>query len=80
LKQDCAFAAVMAVLLLSSCGDKKPAPDAASAAAPDVSVAVAKVASKNLVQTLTISSELVPFQEIDVYAKESGYVTDLRVD
>ena len=80
MKQDCAFAAVMAVLLLSSCGDKKPAPDAASAAAPDVSVAVAKVASKNLVQTLTISSELVPFQEIDVYAKESGYVTDLRVD
>jgi RND family efflux transporter MFP subunit len=29
---------------------------------------------------LTISSELVPYQEIDVYAKESGYVTDLRVD
>lgn len=30
--------------------------------------------------TLTLSSELVPFQEIDVYAKESGYVKQLLVD
>ncbi len=29
---------------------------------------------------LTISSELVPYQEVDVYAKESGYVTELKVD
>ena len=29
---------------------------------------------------LTLSSELVPFQEIDVYAKESGYVKELNVD
>jgi len=29
---------------------------------------------------LTVSSELVPFQEIDVYAKEAGYVKDLLVD
>jgi RND family efflux transporter MFP subunit len=29
---------------------------------------------------LTISSELVPFQEIDVYAKESGFVSKLNVD
>ena len=29
---------------------------------------------------LTVSSELVPYQEIDVYAKESGYVKDLLVD
>ncbi len=31
-------------------------------------------------QQITISSELVPFQEIDVYAKESGYVKQLLVD
>ncbi len=31
-------------------------------------------------RTLTVSSELVPFQEIDVYAKESGFVKDLNVD
>ncbi len=29
---------------------------------------------------LTVSSELVPFQEIDVYAKEAGYVKELSVD
>jgi RND family efflux transporter MFP subunit len=29
---------------------------------------------------LTLSSELVPFQEIDVYAKESGFVRQLLVD
>ncbi|HXM43093.1 MAG TPA: efflux RND transporter periplasmic adaptor subunit [Bryobacteraceae bacterium] len=29
---------------------------------------------------LTLSSELVPFQEIEVYAKESGYVRQLNVD
>jgi RND family efflux transporter MFP subunit len=34
----------------------------------------------NLKRTLTLSSELVPFQEIDVYAKESGYVKNLYVD
>ena len=35
---------------------------------------------KSLGRTLTVSSELVPFQEIDVYAKESGYVKELNVD
>ncbi len=29
---------------------------------------------------LTVSSELVPFQEIDVFAKESGFVSKLNVD
>jgi RND family efflux transporter MFP subunit len=33
-----------------------------------------------LERRLTLSSELVPFQEIDVYAKESGYVKILNVD
>jgi RND family efflux transporter MFP subunit len=33
-----------------------------------------------LSQHLTVSSELVPFQEIDVYAKEAGYVKQLFVD
>ena len=31
-------------------------------------------------QQLTISAELVPFQEIEVYAKEPGYVRELDVD
>jgi RND family efflux transporter MFP subunit len=45
-----------------------------------VSVGVVKVGKKDLQRTLTVSSELVPFQEIDVYAKESGFVKELNVD
>jgi RND family efflux transporter MFP subunit len=45
-----------------------------------VRVAVTRAAPKTLTRTLTLSSELVPFQEVDVYAKEAGYVKDLRVD
>ncbi len=45
-----------------------------------VTVGVNRVAPKPMERQLTISSELVPFQEIDVYAKESGYVRKLDVD
>ena len=43
-------------------------------------VAVTKVARKAMARDLTISSELVPFQEIEIFAKESGYVSKLYVD
>lgn len=43
-------------------------------------VGVTSVALKPMDRQLTVSSELVPFQEIDVYAKESGYVKKLNVD
>lgn len=43
-------------------------------------VAVTLVQRRPLSQKLTVSSELVPFQEIDVYAKESGFVKQLLVD
>jgi len=45
-----------------------------------VTVGVARVVRKSLGRQITLSSELVPFQEIDVYAKESGYVKKLYVD
>jgi RND family efflux transporter MFP subunit len=45
-----------------------------------VTVGVTKVVKKTLSRQITLSSELVPFQEIDVYAKESGYVDKLNVD
>ncbi|HXK01032.1 MAG TPA: efflux RND transporter periplasmic adaptor subunit [Verrucomicrobiae bacterium] len=45
-----------------------------------VTVGVAPVERKPITRQLTVSSELVPFQEIDVYAKEAGYVKDLKVD
>ena len=68
-------------VLLASCGssEKVQAKDPAGAGA-DVSVGVVKITRKNLGRTLTLSSELVPFQEIDIYAKESGFVKELNVD
>ena len=64
-----------------SCGPKaQPAqtPQNAAAGAPTVSVAPVEV--QRLQTNLTVSSELVPFQEIDVYARESGYIKRLLVD
>lgn len=46
----------------------------------DVSVGVVTIQRQPMARELTMSSELVPFQEIDVYAKESGYVNQLMVD
>ena len=52
----------------------------AEASAPEVTVGVTAVGRKTLNRKLTLSSELVPFQEIDIYAKESGYIRNLNVD
>ncbi len=43
-------------------------------------VGIFRVVQHSIGQQLTISSELVPFQEIDIYAKEAGYVKQLLVD
>jgi len=73
-------AALMGCALLSSCsrGEKVQAKDQAVAA--EVSAGVIKVGRKDLGRSLTLSSELVPFQEIDVFAKESGFIKQLNVD
>jgi len=49
-------------------------------ASATITVGVTKVVRKSLGRQITLSSELVPFQEIDVYAKESGFVKKLLVD
>jgi len=55
--------------------------DARKADASDVPrAAVVKVQRKNLSSTLEIASEFLPYQEIDVYAKVSGYIQKLYVD
>ena len=65
--------------ILTGCG-KSEKVRAESEAPKGITVGVIKVGRKTLERQLTVSSELVPFQEIDVYAKESGYVRDLLVD
>lgn len=73
-----ALAAIVA-LGVSSCshGHNK---EAQASPPPTVTVGVTIVEKKTLSRHITLSSELVPFQEIDVYAKESGYVRSLTVD
>jgi RND family efflux transporter MFP subunit len=70
------FAALLA-LGLSSCDGGRNVKASAEQA---VTVGVTGVVKKTVSRQITLSSELVPFQEIDVYAKESGYVQKLDVD
>ncbi len=69
------LAALLAVGLSSCAGDSR----SAEASAP-ATVGVTSVVKKTLSRQITLSSELVPFEEIDVYAKEAGYVSKLYVD
>ncbi len=63
---------------LIGCGEgrKAAADDAANAPA----AAVVKVTRGNIADSLEIASEFQPFQEVDVYAKVSGYIQKLYVD
>src|ERR1700739_4665492 len=70
--------ATLLALGLSSCSMGRSVGEAN--AQQDVTAGVVNVVKKTLGRELTLSSELVPFQEIDVYAKESGYVQKLFVD
>ena len=70
------FLTILAAVLLAGCGS--PAKTKADTDAP--SVAVVKVTRQNLSNDLEIASEFLPYQEIDVYAKVSGYIRKLYVD
>lgn len=75
------LALVALVACLGGCSRVEPV-RAGNGNTPDTipSVGVAAVTRGPVMRQLTVSSELVPYQETDVWAKESGYVTDLRVD
>lgn len=83
-----ALAIALAGISLASCGGaERVTPDPASRAkslpvsgTQLVTLGVTKVGRRPLERQLTVSSELVPFQKIDIYAKESGYVNQLLVD
>jgi RND family efflux transporter MFP subunit len=72
----CAAAALSATL--AGCGRADDASADNPANAPRVGVV--KVARHDLASDLEISSEFEPFQEINVYAKVSGYIQKLYVD
>src|SRR5580704_7116627 len=66
-------------MFISVCSNSKDAV-AEKEMPPTCSIGTAEVQLRPMAQHLTVSSELVPFQEIDVYAKEAGYVKQLNVD
>src|ERR1700731_132572 len=74
--------ALQALFLLAGftagCGGahKAAAGDASNAPA----AAVVKVARRNISDSLEIASEFQSFQEVDIYAKVSGYIHKLNVD
>lgn len=71
-----AFALLAA--LFSGCGSSHDTAAEDASNAPHV--AVVKVERHNLSNTLEIASEFLPYQEVDVYAKVSGYIQKLYVD
>jgi len=72
--------AVVMALALSGCSGPRSASASQAEPVEATSVGVAPAVRKPIVRQLTVSSELVPYQEIDVYAKESGFVKELPVD
>jgi RND family efflux transporter MFP subunit len=66
------------VLYLSGCGNGRKAEAEDAAHAP--TAPVVKVARRDLSNTLEIASEFQPLQEIEVYAKVSGYIKKLHID
>ena len=70
--------AFLGAVVLAACGTVSKPEKVDAADAPRV--AVVPVTRQNISTTLQIASEFLPFQEIDVYAKVSGYIQKLYVD
>src|SRR6202795_4999614 len=64
--------------ILAGCGNGRKAEAEDAAHAP--TAPVVKVARRDLSNTLEIASEFQPLQEIEVYAKVSGYIKKLYID
>ena len=69
------FGSLFATIFGCSEGSKAETGQGGAPTAP-----VVKAARKNVSNELEIASEMLPFQEIDVYAKVSGYIQKLNVD
>jgi RND family efflux transporter MFP subunit len=72
-----AYAAGVA-LTAAGCGTARSEKTAETVEPP--SVAVAKASARDLNQTLVLTAEFKPYQEVDVMAKVAGYVKAINVD
>lgn len=70
-------AVVVGVLLARAWQGRMPR---AATSAPRPSVAVARVERADLFKEITIPAEFRPYTEVDVHAKVSGYVKEMKVD
>lgn len=77
-----AFAAVcfLAWFWLGHGSSEADAPGSAGSDSSAVTAAVAKVERRTIANTLTISGEFKPFQDVDVHAKVAGYIKKIYVD
>ncbi len=73
-------APILAAAVLEGCSGSKVSASGTQPPEAVVTVGVTTVARRPITRQLTLSSELVPYQEIDVYAKESGFIKELKVD
>src|ERR1700722_6693737 len=72
------WATVFLLGLTTGCGSNSKAKANDATNAPHVSVV--KVVRRNLSSKLEIAGEFQPYQEINVYAKVSGYIQKLNVN
>jgi len=70
--------AVMLAGVAAGCGESRKANADNSGEAP--AAPVVRVTRGNIADQLEIASEFQPFQEVDIYAKVSGYIHKLNVD
>ncbi len=66
--------------LLTSCAHSGSAEASQNVSVETPTVAVVKATRANLSSDLTLTAEFEPFQEIDVMAKVSGYIKEIKVD
>ena len=70
---------LLVVALTAGCS-RTPETPATSAATASIPVAVAEAKHADLSQSLTLTAEFIPFEEVDVMAKVSGYVRKIYID
>jgi RND family efflux transporter MFP subunit len=74
------FAGFLAWIWIGRSASEANAPRIAESSADEVPAAVAPVERRTIANTLTISGEFKPFQDVDVHAKVAGYIKVIYVD
>jgi len=80
MKQIASAVLIVLALAASSCNKNGKAEGRSPEAVSLPTVAVAKASTQDLSKNVVLTAEFKPFQEIDVMAKVSGYVKEIRVD